>query len=521
MIYLLFILCVGPANGETIHVAEGESIQTAMNEASPGDVIVLAAGTYTEDLSTEVSGSEDAPITVIGADGETVTITSVGEVLQVDDPHWVFENLIFDGQFGESDTIDINDGATGTELVGVEVRRSGRDCIDMGSPSGVRIADSSIHSCLWFDTDEDERRDAHGITGGAVQNLTISNTEIHTFSGDGLQFDPGREEPGWNNIEIRNSRIYLEALTVDANGFTAGQVPGENAIDTKTHAEAERAALVVEDTEVWGFSDGMDTSDQAAFFIKEGVDATFRRVTVRDSEIAFRLRGPTPTRPQGARVRIENAVLYNLDVGVRYEKELEELTILFTTFGMNINTFLAETDSSTTSPVMQNNLFVHEELPSLAEEANGNRAVPAEDLVDSDARNHRLEEGSPAIDAGVEIDGIETDREGLERWIGAAPDAGAHEYGQAMGGDTGDTGWADTASPDETEPELDTGTAADSEEEEPEDQVPGIGAAEQVGEMGGCGCGTSDARSLGVPWWLAGIVLVHRRRNVFVCRTNV
>ena len=72
-----------------------------------------------------------------------------------------------------------------------------------------------IHQCLWFDEDEDERRDAHGVTGGAVTNLTIKDTEIHTFSGDAIQFDPGRWEPGWNDIHISGCKLWLEPLAVE------------------------------------------------------------------------------------------------------------------------------------------------------------------------------------------------------------------------------------------------------------------------------------------------------------------
>ena len=507
----LFFYCVMPNAFATVTlISVGDSIQSAFNDATPGDIIEIAEGTYTEDLSTESAGSEDAPIVVRAAEGATVIITAPGEVLQIDDPYWTFQDLIFDGQFGSSDTIDINDGADHTLLKGVEVRRSGRDCIDMGAPSGVTIEDGKIHQCLWFDEDEDERKDAHGVTGGAVTNLTIKDTIIHTFSGDGIQFDPGRWEPGWNDIHISGCQIWLEPLAVDLNGFAAGQVPGENAIDTKTWADGERARLVVEDTEAWGFENGVDFSTQAAFLIKENVDAVFRRVVIRDSEIAFRLRGPTDTRPQGAWVTVENSLIYDVEIGVRFEDELEHLTMVFTTFGMGIEHPLVEVESDATVPDIKNSLFVEMDLPSFAEESNGNVAAVSDDLEDSDARDHHLVEGASAIDAGILIEDISEDIEGGERFVGEAPDAGAYEFGQVVIEDTGFDDLDDTGEP----PAQDTGTDEPDdiiEEEPPGD--PGIGAAERVGEKGGCGCSMTPAKPRALPWIVMVMMCALRRRR--------
>jgi len=507
----LFFFCVTPNAFATVtHISVGDSIQAVFNDATPGDIIVIAEGTYNEDLSTESGGSVDAPILVRAAEDATVIITAPGEVLQIDNPYWTFEDIIFDGQFGSSDTIDINDGGDHARLTRVEVRRSGRDCIDLGAPSGVTIEDSKIHQCLWFDEDEDERKDAHGVTGGAVTNLTIKNTIIHTFSGDGIQFDPGRWGPGWNNIRISGCQLWLEPLTVDLNGFLAGQVPGENAIDTKTFADGERASLVVEDTEVWGFRDGIDFSTQAAFLIKENVDAVFRRVVVHDSEIAFRLRGPTDIRPQGAWVSVENSLIYDVEVGVRYENNLEQLSMVFTTFGMGIENPLLEVDSYDTVPDIQNSLFVEMELPSFAAESNGNIEAAADDLEDPDARDHHLTEGSSAIDAGILIEDISEDLDGGERVIGAAPDAGAYEFGQPEEEDTGFDDLDDTGDSSEDD------TGADLQDGPPEDELPeemGIGAAESVGELGGCGCSGSPNSPKVWPWILVLAACIRRKKD--------
>ena len=82
---MLVLSLVLSAHSAELHVEAGESIQAVLNEAEPGDRIVIAAGTYDEDLSTESSGEEDAPITVAAAEPGAVIIThSGGTVIEAD-----------------------------------------------------------------------------------------------------------------------------------------------------------------------------------------------------------------------------------------------------------------------------------------------------------------------------------------------------------------------------------------------------------------------------------------------------
>ena len=509
------------ALAEDFSVGVGESIQLAINEAVPGDTITIAAGTYDENLSTEIDGESGSPITV-KSDGEgEVIITTSGEVLQVDHSHWRFIDLIFDGQYGTSDVLDINDSAHFLVLDNVEVRRSGRDCIDMGAPSYVEIKNSLIHHCLHYDDDEEVRVDAHGITGGAVQNLTITDTDIHTFSGDGIQFDPGRSDPGWNNITILRSRIWLEPLTEDTHGFSAGTIPGENAVDTKTFTGGDRATLTIKDCEMWGFQDGMDFSNQAALLLKENVDVTVSRTLIRDSEIGLRVRGPTIARPEGAHVSVDNSLIYNVTVGVRYEDDVENLFLTHITMGADIETALEEVDSEAGSPVVKNSLFFGDTLPVEAE-TGSNGVASADDFEDASSHDYHLVASSAAIDAGTLIEGMETDFDGAARTHGEAPDQGAFEFGGAlpdtgMGGDTGDTeDTEDPADDDDTDtPPTDTGLSSDTGLSADDGaQGGGIGAAESVGEKGGCGCSQTRRSPFTYgPWLLmwASMLLMRRR----------
>src|SRR5207342_2658440 len=113
--------------------------------------------------------------------------------------------------------------------------------------------------------------------------------------------------------------------------FAVGVVPGENAIDTKASSALPRATLVVRDVIAHGFRHGL-IPNMAAFNIKENVAAALERISVFDSEIAFRLRGPV-TGTAGAWVTVQNAVVYDTATAFRYEDDIENLKIWNSTIG--------------------------------------------------------------------------------------------------------------------------------------------------------------------------------------------
>ena len=228
---------------------------------------------------------------------------------------------MLDGQFGADDLVRVASGATRFVLKNTEVRRTSRDAIDMGAVQDALIEGALIHHAL---NSAGGRTDAHGIVAGAARRLTIRNTEIHTFSGDAVQIDPGRSSPGWSDVLIEGCRFWLQPLPAAVNGFPAGTVPGENAVDTKASGTLPRAKLTIRNTEAFGFRGGL-IGNMAAFNIKENVDVVVDGATVYNSEIAFRLRGP-------AQVRVQNAVVHTVGngIGTRTTSKVSEYgTLLF------------------------------------------------------------------------------------------------------------------------------------------------------------------------------------------------
>lgn len=407
-------------------------IQDALNAAQPGDTVTVGPGTFNESLRTVRNGTAAAPIRV-RAQGErgTTLVTFAGRVFTFNHAYVTAEKLVFDGQYGLSDTILVGSAAHFTTLKAVEVRRSSRDLVDIRAPQGVVIEDALIHHAL---NATNGRTDAHGVAAGAARDLTIRNTEIHTFSGDGFQIDPGRSAPGWDRVTIEGTRIWLAPLPRPENGFAAGTVPGENAVDTKAGASLPRATIIIRDTVAWGFRGGL-IGNMAAFNLKEQIDATVDRVTVHGSEIAFRLRGARSA-STGAWVTLTNAVVYDSTRAFRYEDDIQNLEIWNSTIGRNVTTAFQAARSSSAGLDVRNLLVLGTALPEEADHQSNLSAGP-EAFVDVTADNYALVAGAVAIDRGAALENVDSDRLGTRRPQGSAPDVGAYEWIPAGQADTG------------------------------------------------------------------------------------
>jgi hypothetical protein len=483
---------VGPAQ-------EYATIRAALTDARAGDLIVVAAGTYEEALVTVASG-----VTVRGEGA--VVVRASGTVLEVVHDDFTVDGLVFDGAFGADDAVIVE--ASRFVMRHCEVRNAGLDCIDVrGRVTDTLIEDSVIHHCLHSTAANCAadacRRDSHGVVADEAVRLTIARTLIHTFSGDALQMN-GRDQPTqWNDVVIEDCDLRLEPLAEAVGGYAAGVVPGENAIDTKTPDDIiAPARITVRDTTASGFRGGL-IANMAAYNMKENVLATFDRVTVSDSDIAFRLRGAGATRPRGAQVRITNAVLFDVDRGVRYEDDIEPIAIDHSTFGGAIGALFQRASAPTGVVTCRNTLVLASALPAEAAGAS-NRAVDASAFVDAAAHDYHLADGSSAVDAVSAADALDValDRDRVPRPQGAAADIGAYELCPAAGCDPLGEGEG------EGEPGEGEGEPGEGEGEPGEGEgEPGEGEGEAPP---GCGChamGQADGLAAAL---LA--LLVRRRR---------
>jgi hypothetical protein len=410
-------------NGPGTRQAPFGRIQQAIDAAQAGDTITIEPGHYRESLHTVRDGASDARITIRALKGRgSVVVDSTGRVLTLLNPYITVQGLALDGRYGPDDLVKVATAAHDFTLRDVEVRQSGHDAIDMGSPANVLIDHCLIHHAL---DPRGGRKDAHGIVASAVRHLVIRDTEIHTFSGDGIQLDPDRATPGWSDVLIERCRIWLAPLERAANGFPAGTVPGENAVDTKASPRFARASLTIRDTETWGFQHGL-ISNMAAFNLKENIDVVIDRVTVRDSEIAFRLRGSSALRGPGAVVRIQNAVVHHAAVAFRYEDDVNSLRIWNSTIGSGVERVFRRANAPDSVLDVRNLLVLGTSLPREASDPS-NRAVGPWSFVNVAGNDYRLAARSPAVDAGTTIAQVGVDRVNVPRPQGRAYDIGAFE----------------------------------------------------------------------------------------------
>lgn len=397
------------------------TIQAALQEAAPGDTIQVAPGRYAESLTTVRGGAPGQPIRLVASGGRgTVQIVRRGRVLTVNHPHIVVEGFVFDGGYGADDTVRVGAAANDFVLRDCEVRRSSRDLIDLAGAPDTLIERCLLHHAL---NAAGGRTDAHAIAAGPVRGLTIRDSEIHTFSGDGLQVDPSRAAQGWTNVLVERVNFWLAPLPRAENGFAAGTVPGENAVDTKTSGSGARATLRLREVAARGFENGLITNI-AAFNLKERVDVTAERVTVSQSNIAFRVRGAAGP-GGGARLTLTNAVFDAVAVAVRYEDGVQDLRIRHTTFGSGVRQAFRSAGGASPAPDVRNSLFLGRRPPGVPQATN----LEVDEAAFTNVRGHdyRLAPLSLAIDRGVAISDIYEDMDGLRRPIGVAPDVGAYE----------------------------------------------------------------------------------------------
>ncbi len=390
---------------------------------NPGDTIHFQRGDlWDEDLDLDPSGAAGLPIT-IGAYG--TGSPPVLRRLTIDGDWTVISSLTVDHQGIESDAVRVR--AKNVTLQSMIIRNGGADGVDASDADGLLIEDCLIHHFLAGSFSN--QADAHGVVATDIQGLTIRQTEIHHVSGDSFQADPSRSPNVPMDILIEDAYLWTGPLAADFNNWNAGEVPGENAIDTKVADSnwdaVERATFTIRNIRAHGWINDGFISNRAVFNMKEKIDALFDGVTVYDSEIAFRIRG---TRGN-ANVTMMNVVVYDVQKAIRAEDDLQNLNVYNSTFGGNIDTLIqtAGGAAGVGSWDLRNNAFLNQAPPSQALDPT-NRTAVLDDFSNAGAEDYKLAPMSGLIDDGTALPAVGFDRDGVARPQGAAYDIGAYEY---------------------------------------------------------------------------------------------
>jgi len=404
--------------------------------AQPGDTVLVEPGTYEEQVNPPRDGEFGAPIVLLGAQPEDRPIIYKAPeegYYPVDNyrKHFQLEGFIIDAGFGTRRPVRIRDGADSTVIRNCEIRNSQADGILITRSHWVLFEGCEIHHMLAGTYDD--QADAHGISASELLYLTVRDCNIYYVTGDCFQVDPGRgTDPRWDNVLIENCHMWTGPLPEDAALWKAGEIPGENAIDTKVEKEyaqykdLKRPVLVLRNIKAHGWTKGY-IGNRAVFNIKEKVECILDRVEVYDCEIAYRLRGSLG----GALVTITNSVAYNCEKAFRVEDYVKDVHIYHSTFGRDIGQFMEKSPSAGNYNGMEliNCLFLADEIPPLPSMAldSSNLAVSENSFIDAGSQDYHLASGSPAARAGVPLPGVETDIEGISR-SAVSPSIGAYEF---------------------------------------------------------------------------------------------
>ncbi len=406
------------------------TVAAAVMMAKPGDVIYVKPGVYAEAIVLNKSGEPDKPLVIKAFDPNNRPVfSSPMSLLSITDDNIVVDGLILDAQFAASDIVRIQ-GVTNVTIRNCEIRNGRKDGIDMELSDDVTIENCQIHHCLAGSFTN--QQDAHGIVSVTSRNVTIRGCEIYYVSGDCFQTDPSRGTPEWDDVLIEDCKLWTGPLPGDAADWHAGEVPGENAVDTKVNGGAAgnyRAKLTIRNTEAYGFVPGY-INNRAAFNIKEKVECVLENVNVHDNEIAYRLRGPGSN--GGAHVTIINNIAYDNVKTFRTEDGLEQLKIYNSTFdiGTGDRYFQNAGGGYQQSGLEVRNCLFFGSKPSEGGHSS-NLSANAGFFRNRDQRDYHLVAGSPAIDAGVTITLVTTDIEGNPRT--GAYDVGAYEFNVSTG----------------------------------------------------------------------------------------
>ena len=212
--------CAAP-DGRRVAVASAEELASALEEARPGDAIILADGVYPGRFVIAASGTPEAPITLCGSRRAVLaggsTDRGYGVHLRAD--HWRLVGFtVTDSQKGI-----VADGANHNVLRGLAVYNVGQEGIHFRAFSSYNLLeDSEVHN-----VGVREGHNGEGVYVGSAHSNWCEYTDCQ----------PDRSD--FN--EIRNNTIgpNTTAESVDIKEGTTGGVVAENTFSGAGMSDAD------------------------------------------------------------------------------------------------------------------------------------------------------------------------------------------------------------------------------------------------------------------------------------------
>lgn len=210
-----------PCGDATVTVTSASELTEALDSASPGDVISLAAGTYTGNFRATASGTPDEPIVLCGSAESVLDGGGVehGYVLHLDGAsYWhVFGFTVNNGQKGI-----MADSIHDTILEGLTVSHIGDEAIHLRANS----TDNTVVGNTISETGLREAKFGEGIYIGSAESNWCDITDC----------EPDRSD---NNLIEDNTISGTTAESIDIKEGTSGGILRHNSFDGAAMVEAD------------------------------------------------------------------------------------------------------------------------------------------------------------------------------------------------------------------------------------------------------------------------------------------
>ena len=215
----LFFAATAPAAAVTHHVAPGQNIQQAINNASAGDTVALGAGVHT--LSAQLVAKSGVTLAGAGAGATTIKFSggTADRFLHIDGADDVSVNgLTLDGDGSAASYGVVVANAQRVQVRNVTIRKLGGNAF---GPIGVylssNVSDAAIEDSTFEHIGENSFWGSGVRVKGSTRTLIAGNTIAHTGRGGILANDHA------TFLTIRNNTVRDIGLANPTNPDNAGE----------------------------------------------------------------------------------------------------------------------------------------------------------------------------------------------------------------------------------------------------------------------------------------------------------
>ena len=210
-----------------------KTIQRAVDQARPGDVVELAAGVYLQDVASKRDGAPGAPITIRGPAGAIVKGAGESRIFEIRHSYLTLEGFTIDGLWGSPAQQQgyrekllyvvgrkPRDGVTGLKVLHMTFKNAGGECLRMryfaqhneiaySSFVGCGVHDFKFHAgkrngeAIYIGTAPEQR--ANGVNPTADPDQSSDNWVHHnTFDTQGNECVDIKEASSGNVVEYNS-----------------------------------------------------------------------------------------------------------------------------------------------------------------------------------------------------------------------------------------------------------------------------------------------------------------------------